>query len=159
MKNLYSDNFLTETTTTDDKKDTIKVWTNTQLAGSRAMPLFLKTYAEIMEKDFGRPFMACDDINKLDVVFCTDMEDNVLGGITWTYKELFREGWMILSFTDPDQRGRRINEVCHMYLEKMVKQRGGDKIGSYVNVDNATRLRSIERTGMKPQFYRMAKYI
>jgi hypothetical protein len=159
MKNLYSDNFLTETTTTDDRKDIIKVWTNTQLAGSRAMPLFLKTYAEIMEKDFGRPFMACDDINKLDVVFCTDVDDNVLGGITWTYKELFKEGWMILSFTDPKHRGRRINEVCHIYLEKMVRERGGDKIGSYVNINNATRLRSIERTGMKPQFYRMAKYI
>ena len=159
MKNLYSDNFLEITTTTDGKNDPIKIWTNSQLAGSRTMPLFLKTYAEIIEKDFGRPFIACDDINKLDVVFCTDMADNVLGGITWTYKELFREGWMVLGFTDPTQRGRRINEVAHIYLEQMVRARGGDKIASYVNVNNVSRLKSIERTGMKPQYYRMAKYI
>lgn len=159
MKNLYVDVFVETTTTRDDKKEQIKVWSNTQLAGSKAMPFFLKTYAEIIEKDFGRPFIACDDVNTLDVVFCTDMDDNFLGGLAWTYKPVFREGWMVLSFTDPAHRGRRINQVCHEYLERAVKDRGGDKIASYVHVNNTTRLKSIQRTGMEPQFYRMAKYI
>jgi GNAT superfamily N-acetyltransferase len=125
------------------------------IAGSSAMSLFLKTYAEIIDTEFASPIIVWADVNKSHCVYATDSNNKVVGGIVFEYRPFARGGWITLSFTHPEHRGRRINQILHKYLEEFVKLRGGDHIASHVHVDNASRLRSSERVGLKPQYYRM----
>jgi GNAT superfamily N-acetyltransferase len=125
------------------------------ISGSQAMSLFLKTYAEIMDTEFAAPIVVWADVNKSHCVYATDVDGKVVGGIVFEYRHYARGGWITLSFTHPEHRGRRINQILHKYLEEFVRLRGGDHIASHVHVDNASRLKSSERVGLKPQYYRM----
>lgn len=125
------------------------------VAGSPAMSLFLKTYAEIIDTGFASPLVVWADVNKSHCIYATDANNTVVGGIVFEFRQFARGGWITLSFTHPDNRGRRINQLLHKYVVEFVKLRGGDHIASHVHVDNASRLKSSERVGLKPQFYRM----
>lgn len=125
------------------------------ISGSKAMSLFLKTYAEIIDTEFAAPIVVWADTNKSHCVYATDATGTVVGGIVFEYRHYARGGWITLSFTHPAHRGRRINQILHKYLEEFVRLRGGDHIASHVHVSNASRLKSSERVGLKPQYYRM----
>lgn len=143
----------------DAKGNNIVVWHGDQLANSKAMSMFLKTYAELLDKGFATEYMPWGESNKFNVVYCTNEADEILGGIAYEYRALIREGWIVLSFTNPNYRGGRINSIMHRYFESSVKDRGGHKICSHVHIDNQSRLKAAERAGMKPQFYRMHKWL
>lgn len=125
------------------------------VAGSPAMSLFLKTYAEIIDTGFASPLVVWADVNKSHCIYATDADNVVVGGIVFEFRQFARGGWITLSFTHPEHRGRRINQILHKYVVEFVKLRGGDHIASHVHVDNASRLKSSERVGLKPQYYRM----
>ena len=80
-----------------------------------------------------------------------------MAGICYEYRHPVRMGWIILSFTDPKYRGRGLNGILHTYMEDDIKKLGGNRVCSYVNLNNQKRLRSAEKVGLKPQFYRMQK--
>jgi RimJ/RimL family protein N-acetyltransferase len=144
----------------DHAGNSLTVWRSDQLGGTRAMPLFLNTYAELMQKGYATPHMSWADGNKLQVVYLFDeLAQQVAGGIAFEYRPVSREGWIVLSFTDPAYRGRRINQLAHVHFEKAIQKLGGSKIASHVHVDNAARLKSAEKSGFKPEFYRMTKRI
>lgn len=141
---------------------TLSVWSCDQIGGTRAFSLFLKTYSELSQEGFAGPYAGWDQSNgnKVSVVYLYDSEARqVAGGIAFEYRPVVKEGWIILSFTDTIYRGRRINQLAHQYFEEVVRARGGNKIGSHVHVTNQSRLRSALRAGMRPEYYRMAKYI
>lgn len=142
----------------DSAGNAINIWFCQQLGGSRCMPLMLRTFAEIMEKGLSREYVTWGEGNRYKAVYCTESDDSrVIGGIAFEYFPVRREGWIILSFTDPASRGRRINQVLHKYFENTVQQMGGTKIGSHVSINNSARLRAAERVGFKPAFFRMEK--
>jgi GNAT superfamily N-acetyltransferase len=142
-------------TETDATGRELKISFTDVIAGSNAMTLFLKTYAEIIETGFAAPMVVWADVNKSHCVYATDSNNCVVGGIVFEYRPFARGGWITLSFTHPNERGKRINQLLHKYVVKFVKMRGGNHIASHVHVDNASRLKSSERVGLKPQFYRM----
>lgn len=144
----------------DHAGNPLTVWQCEQLGGTRAMPLFLSTYAELMQKGYATQHMSWIDGNKLQVVYLFDeLTQQVAGGIAFEYRAVIREGWIVLSFTDPAYRGRRINQIAHQYFEESIRKLGGNKIASHVHVDNEARLKSAEKSGFKPELYRMAKRI
>jgi RimJ/RimL family protein N-acetyltransferase len=144
----------------DHTGNSLTVWRCEHLGGTRAMPLFLSTYAELMQKGYASPHMSWTDGNKLQVVYLFDeLAQQVAGGIAFEYRAVNREGWIVLSFTDPAYRGRRINQLAHQYFEEAIQQLGGNKIASHVHVTNEARLKSAEKSGFKPEFYRMTKRI
>jgi 5S rRNA maturation endonuclease (ribonuclease M5) len=146
-------------TTSDHQGSTIQIWMAESLNGSACVSLFLKTYAELVDRKLSSAVMSWNDFHKYHAVYCTNLEGQVLGGIAFEYRPIVKEGWIILSFTAPESRGRRINQILHRYFEKVVISRGGDQIGSHVHVDNQSRLKACERVGLKPQFYKMKKYL
>jgi len=142
-------------TETDAAGNQLNISFTDVIAGSSAMALFLKTYAELIDTGFSSPIVVWADVNKSHCIYATDSNNKVVGGIVFEYRHLSRGGWITLSFTHPDNRGRRINQLLHKYVVEFVKLRGGDHIASHVHLDNASRLKSSERVGLKPQYYRM----
>lgn len=141
---------------------TLSVWSCDQIGGTRAFSLFLKTYSEMVEKGFSTPYVGWDQSNgnKINIVYLYDNESNkVAGGIAFEYRVVAKEGWSILSFTDTAYRGQGINQLAYQYFEKILLSMGGNKIGSYVHVTNQSQLRSSEKSGMRPEYYRMSKWI
>lgn len=142
----------------DSSGQPLNIWLSHQLSGSVCMPLFLRTFAEAVEKGFGNGFVTWSESAKHKAVYCTDQNNSkILGGIAFEYRPAYREGWIVLSFTDPDSRGRRINQVMHKYFENVIKSMGGTSIASLISPDNLSRLKAAERVGFKPAYYRMHK--
>lgn len=137
----------------DAKGETVDVYKKNNLSGP-ALSLFLRTYAEIVDKGWANSNITWDSKN---YVIWAQKGDTVVGGICYDFKNENGISWIVLSFIDPSQRGRRIYEILHNALEKETIALGGKGIASLVHVDNLSRQKSAERAGMKPQFYRMYK--
>jgi GNAT superfamily N-acetyltransferase len=72
---------------------------------------------------------------------------------------MMKEGWIILSFTAPEYRGKGVNQLMHKYFEQIIKDKGGNKIASHVNVNNVSRIKAAQKVGFVPLYYRMNKFI
>jgi GNAT superfamily N-acetyltransferase len=143
----------------DSQGNTLEIWHTEQLANSRPFSLFLRIYAEIADSGFGSQYVSWTDANKSNVVYCTNDKGSVMGGIAFEYRPMMKEGWIILSFTDPKYRGRGINQLMHKHFEQIIKDKGGNKIASHVNVNNVSRIKAAQKVGFVPQYYRMNKFI
>lgn len=143
--------------TVDKTGEPIELWHAERIAGSPALPLFLKVYAEIVEKGFALPmFMFSNDDC---VVWAQRSNGRVVGGISYEYQKDKRCGFLVLSFTDPAERGKGINELCHWVYEKQSKAQGAVCLQSMVHVDNTARIKSAAKVGMVPKYLRMYKQI
>jgi RimJ/RimL family protein N-acetyltransferase len=143
----------------DSQGNALEIWHAEQLAGSRPFSLFLRTYAEISDSGFGSQYVSWADSNKCNVVYCVNDAGEILGGIAFEYRQLMKEGWIILSFTSPAHRGKGINQLMHKHFESLVKNKGCNKIASHVSVKNIPRLKAAQKVGFVPQYYRMNKFI
>ena len=141
-------------TAPDAKGDMLNIYWQNSLVGCPALPSFLRVYAEIIENGFANGSVTWTNKNR---VIWAENNNKVVGGITYEYYEESKTGWIVLSFTEPEYRGRRINEIIHYSLEEDLKKLGGVKISSLVHINNESRLKSADRVGLKPQFYRMNK--
>lgn len=143
-------------TTPDKMGEMMDIYWQGDLAMCPALSMFLKVYAETIDKGYSNPNVAWKNSNR---VVWAQKGDRIVGGICYEYVQDVRMGWIVLSFTNPEQRGRGINEALHYVMEEDVKQLGGERISSLVHVDNVSRHKSAEKVGLKPQFYRMNKMI
>ena len=143
----------------DSQNNAIEVWYSEQLAVSRPFSLFLRIYAEIADSGFGSQYVSWTDSNKSNVVYCTNDKGSIMGGIAFEFRPMMKEGWIILSFTAPEYRGKGINQLMHKYFEQIIKDKGGNKIASHVNVNNVSRIKAAQKVGFVPLYYRMNKFI
>jgi GNAT superfamily N-acetyltransferase len=141
---------------TDSQGRSLDVYHANSLSLCPALSLFLKVYAEILDQGFANPNVAWR--NKSSMVWA-QLGDKVVGGICYEYEPETRMGWIVLSFTDPEYRGSGINGILHEFFEAEVKKIGGARIASLIHVDNASRIRSAEKVGLLPQFYRTLKIL
>jgi len=141
----------------DAQGNQLTIWFSDIIASTPAMSPFLKQYAELIDKGFAAPFISWGEVNKHHVVYATNTDGRVVGGIVFEYRHIAKEGWLLLSFTEHEYRGRRINQVLHQYFEEVVRRRGGQRIASFVHKDNISRIKSAERVDFLPQYYRMVK--
>jgi hypothetical protein len=144
--------------TTVDKLGTpIEIWQSSSIQHTPCVPLILKVYQELLDKAWVPsviPFRPSQQ-----VVWLQDTGGKVLAGIVYEYQSDFLNGYLVLSFTDPDYRGRGLNEICHHCYEINCKKQGAVTLSSFVHVDNIARIKSAEKVGMLPKFYKMQKDI
>jgi RimJ/RimL family protein N-acetyltransferase len=149
MKKLYD--------TVDKLGETVEIWYETTIVRSPVVPLFLRVYAEIVEKGFAiSTFMFSNDDQ---IVWAQRPNGKVIGGISFEYQADKRCGFLVLSFTDPTERGKGINELCHTAYERQSKEQGAVCLQSMVHVDNLSRIKSAAKVGMTPRYLRMYKKI
>jgi GNAT superfamily N-acetyltransferase len=141
--------------TKDKNGEHVEIWVSPSIEGSPAAPLFLKVYAEMIEKGHG--------LNKFQfsgkdrAIWAQRNDGTILGGITYEYVSEKRGGDIVLAFTAPEARGLGINELCHWAWEDDCRSLGGKFITLFVNVNNESRIRSAEKVGMYPTYYKMYK--
>lgn len=143
----------------DSQGNELTIWFCDIIAQTPALAPFLRNYAELIDQGHATPYVAWGEVNKLHVVYAINAQGQFVGGIAFEYRQLAREGWLTLSFTEKEFRGRRINQVLHQYFEEIIRLRGGIRIASFVHKDNTSRLKSAERVDFKPQYYRMVKSV
>lgn len=143
-------------TSPDAKGDMIDIYWQDNLGMCPALSMFLKVYAETIDKGYSNPMVTWSNKNR---VVWAQKGDEIVGGICYEYAAEAQMGWIVLSFTDPDYRGRRINEMLHYVFEEDIKKLGGNRVCSLVHVDNVSRQKSAARVGLTPQFYRMNKFL
>lgn len=143
-------------TRNDSRGSLLDLYQSNTLSLCPALSLFLKVYAEILDQGFANPNVAWR--NKSSMVWA-EISGKVVGGICYEYEPETRMGWIVLSFTHPDYRGRGINGILHEFFEAEIKKLGGVRIASLIHVDNTSRIRSAEKVGLLPQFYRTLKIL
>lgn len=138
----------------DSSGEELTIYWQDNLVNCPALSSFLRVYAELIDKEFTNPFISWNNKNR---IVWAENSERVVGGICYEFLQDSKIGWIILSFTDPDFRGRGINGLCHSIMEEDIKNLGGSRISSLVHIDNVSRQRSAEKVGLKPQFLRMNK--
>ena len=138
----------------DDSGEMIDIWQSQSLSLCPAMSLFLKVYAEIIDKGYANPVVNWNNKNR---VVWAEKQSSIIGGIAYDYMADQRCGWIVLSFTMPTERGRGINQILHNHMEKDLLDLGADSIASLVHVDNLSRQKSAAKVGMQPQYIRTVK--
>lgn len=142
-------------TTHDSTGEEVLLFFSETVGSTNVLPLFLRVYAEIVEKGWSNPVISFSNTNR--VVWAERPSGVVVGGIAFDYAPTTHLSWIVLSFTAPDERGKGINAICHATFEQVSKKLGARQVCSLVHVNNSSRLRSAEKIGLKPQFYRMQK--
>lgn len=135
----------------------IKIYHSDTLIDSKAVSLMFRLYADLIDNKFtlGNYF----GFNKDNSIIWAECDNMVVGGICYKNNlELF-QCWIEFSFTHPDWRNKGINYVCHFELEEICKSSNIRHIASQVSVNNISRIKSCEKVGLKPTFYRMNKVI
>jgi hypothetical protein len=141
--------------TTVHNNEHLDVYFSESLVNCPALPLILDTYSELLKMDWST--FSLSFRNNSMAVWVQNNQGTILGGICFDYVEERKEGWINLSFTDSNFRGRGINQLCHTYFETLCKKRGAQSIGSIVAIDNTSRLKSALKVGFTPKYYRMNK--
>jgi hypothetical protein len=142
-------------TVKDKNGDELALHYSESIANTPTVALFLKVYGEIVEKGWSNPTIPFT--NKNSVVWVERPDASVAGGICFEYVPSTSLGWIVLSFTAPEERGKGINSILHPQFERIVKRMGATQIASLVHIDNESRLRSSTKVGLEPQYYRMYK--
>jgi RimJ/RimL family protein N-acetyltransferase len=143
--------------TVDKTGEAVEIWYANKIGGTPALPLFLRVYAEIVEKGFATSLFMFSDNDQ--VVWAQRPNGKVIGGISFEYQPEKRCGFLVLSFTDPNERGKGINELCHSAYESQSKEHGAVFLQSIVHVDNTSRIKSAAKVGMMPKYLQMYKKI
>jgi len=141
--------------TFDKTKEKVFLYSSDSLSFTPVLPLMLRVYAEIVEKDFAQPLITFSNSSK--VVWAERENKKVIGGIYYEYRPESRCGWLILSFTDPDERGKGINGLVHEIYESSCRRMGATHLASFVNLNNESRLESLKSVGLVPQMYKTYK--
>jgi GNAT superfamily N-acetyltransferase len=144
---------------TDSLGNVLDIWFSDMIANTPALPPFLRQYAEIIERGFATPYVTWGEFNKLHIVYALNDKGVVVGGIAFEYRPVAKEGWLVLSFTEQEFRGRGVNGLLHPYFEEVTARRGGIRIGSFVHINNISRQKSAEKVDFYPEYYRMAKFL
>jgi RimJ/RimL family protein N-acetyltransferase len=143
--------------TVDQLGNPIEIWHSSSIQHTPCVSLFLRIYAELIDKEWTMPVVPFKPTNR--VVWIQNLTGKVLAGIVYEYQSDFQNGYLVLSFTDPDHRGQGFNKICHDCYETDCKKLGAKILTSFVAVDNLSRIRSAEKVGMLPKFYKMQKNI
>lgn len=139
----------------DKLGNSVEVWFSENLQYTPVIPLFLKTWAELVEKNWALPTFAFKTTNR--VVWIQGTDGVVQAGIAYEYYPDQKSGWLVLSFTDPAYRGRGLNQLCHRYYEADCRRLGAVMLSGLISVDNKSALAAAAKTGRIPKFYRVHK--
>jgi RimJ/RimL family protein N-acetyltransferase len=126
------------------------------LEGSRALSVFMREYANLIERGWARPYTAHNDKHKV-IYACTDEDNVVMGGIVYGLNNITKVGWIIFSFTVSEFRRQGVYTALHNELERILRDAGMTDLASHVHVNNVVRQASCQKVGMQPEFYRMSK--
>lgn len=134
----------------------VKVY-HKRIAESSAVTLMLRCYAELIEAGFNIK-SSIGFSNECQIIWCEYL-DKPIGGICFQELPVISQAWINFSFTDTIWRQQGINTICHRYLENYMVKRNLKTVSSHVHVNNIARIKSCEKVGMFPEFYRMSKNI
>ncbi len=141
--------------TVDKNNEKVILYSSDSLSFTPVIPLMLRVYAEIVEKKFSLPIITFNNSSK--VVWAERENKKVVGGICYEYRPEVKCGWLILSFTDLDERGKGINALVHELYESNCKKFGATHLSSYVHLNNKSRLESLKSVGLIPYMYKTYK--
>lgn len=137
--------------TVDKNNEKVILYSSHSLSFTPVIPLMLRVYAETVEKKFSLPGITFDNSSK--VVWAERENKKVIGGICYEYREEIKCGWLLLSFTDPAERGKGINALVHELYESDCKKLGATHLSSCVHLHNKSRLESLKSVGLIPYMY------
>lgn len=133
-----------------------KIYYSNGLSTCRAVPLMLRTYADLIDEGFNIE-NSISFFNGSEIIWA-EYDNMPIGGICFTKTtQGIIQNWISLSFTDLGWRNLGVNFICHRELEKLTIDAGIRYISSFVHVNNTSRIKSCEKVGMTAEFYRMSK--
>ena len=129
-----------------------------ELGGSPAMPLFLKTQAEAVERAVASPYLLFKNSNKL---VWAELAEEVVGGITFDLH--LNEGQKLIQilfgFTAPQHRKKGIYTYCHAAVEQLAIAAGAERLTGISHLANIECLYALTKVGIRPNFFWFHKFL
>ena len=141
-------------------KEVLEIWYDSDFKNSEATLIFLKTFVELMEKGWTPLSLDwCSTVAGCKIFYCKNKNGQVVSGIVCFYIESARQGWVLLSFTDPLWRKKGLNKILFPYVEKYMKNRGAKSIAVSVHKENMPRLIASQKNGLEIKYVSLIKDI
>jgi len=137
--------------------DELTVWHSDTLIAVPPLELMFECYLEILQSGMALPGMPFR--NGSGVIWIENSHSEVMTGQVYEYIEDRKEGWIMMGFTAQAFRNQGLNQLCHKYLIKAIKKRGGLSLGSTISVKNEKMLAAAIKKGLMPEYYRTIQWI
>ena len=135
----------------------LTIWHSDTLIGIPPLELMFECYLEILKSGMVLPGIPFRNGNR--IIWIENSQCEVITGQVYEYIEDRKEGWIMMGFTGPMFRGCGFYQMCHEYLIKTIKNRGGISIGSIVSVNNESMIKAALKKGITLDHYRTIQWI
>jgi hypothetical protein len=141
----------------DSLGNTLQICQYPTLAWSPAYPLFIKTYAELVEQKLCGSFSAWDD-HTCGVVYA-ELDGKVVGALVYdtAHPEFTESLWVTLWCVDQAYRQRGIFQILFKYFENIARELGKNSILGHIDLNNHSALKANYSVGMQPICYLIGK--
>lgn len=146
-------------TETDRLGSNIEIYQSPSLDWSPAFPLFLKTYLELMEKDWvARATMW--NKHSCGVVYAK-LDHKVVAAVAYdpAHHEFPNSLWIVLWCVDPAYRSRGLIKILHKYSENVGRELGKTSLLATGHIENVDIARGWDSVGYERIHYLVAKKI
>jgi ribosomal protein S18 acetylase RimI-like enzyme len=144
-------------TETDRMGSTLEIYQYPTLDWSPAYPLFIKTYAELVENKLTAQATAWNK-HSCGVVYA-ELDTKVIGAMAYdtAHPEFTESLWVTLWCVDPEYRRRGIVQILFKHFENIGRELGKTSVLAHTHLNNQIALESNYSVGLKPISYLMGK--
>ena len=144
-------------TETDLMGSTLEIYQYPTLDWSPAYPLFIKTYAELVEKKLAAATTAWNK-HSCGVVYA-ELDTRVIGAMVYdpAHPEFTESLWVTLWCVDPEYRQRGLIKILFKHFEHIGRELGKTNILAHTHLNNHAVAKACESVGMKPVSYLIGK--
>jgi RimJ/RimL family protein N-acetyltransferase len=142
--------------TQDKQGNSIWLFQNDLIEFTPAFLPIWKAWIEVYEK--GWAIQRIHFGNNTSVMWAERPNGKFCGAINYRWISDDKAIWILMTTTEDDERGKGINTVLQEEVERRGKEKhGATNVGSTIHAENIAALRSAEKMGRLPIFYRTHK--
>jgi ribosomal protein S18 acetylase RimI-like enzyme len=142
-------------TEVDKTGATVVIKYSPTLGGSPVVPIFLRSYAALIESGHALNYIA--GTNKSKVIW-TEIDGKIVGHLVYDIQDdIPKTTYVVYGGVDENYQRRGLYKMLNTYLEQQGKKAGSTRVMSLVHTDNESMLALGEAVGRKQTFHRLEK--
>lgn len=136
----------------------IKIWYSEHIAIRSVLSLIFKGYAKLIDQKFLFPNINWEKFGGASVVWATNSDEKIIGGICFELDKSYNAGFIKLVFVEVEtEYTADVNNSCLVQVKKIVKEHGMNSLMQQIHVDNQADIDIAYAGGLKPSFYLLSR--
>lgn len=142
---------LLEKTTVNDK--IIYIRHSPHIAINSIMSLILKNLADKIDKEFINPNIEWENYQNAQVVFVTNNEQRILGGIVFCIKVEINVAEILTIFSNNEEFTDDILNLCMASFKNFLKFQNINSLMQIIHLENHEEIKAATNLNLQPKYY------